>query len=119
MSRKLIVAVDFMPLVVAALVILLLIVVGCDGPKSPCPGPCKVRVLAFTAKWCEPCKRAVPALLQIRAGGADVRLIDIDDRPQLAKQYDVTSVPTYIVYACGGSIRTQDITMVQRLTKRR
>jgi thioredoxin-like negative regulator of GroEL len=86
-------------------------------PAKPCP--CKVRVLAFTASWCEPCRRNVPALAQIRASGVNVQIIDIDERPQLAKRYNVATVPMYIVYVCGGAVRTQNIVMVQRLTARR
>jgi thiol-disulfide isomerase/thioredoxin len=125
MSRKPIVAVDLVPWCITAilLVVLMLMVVGCDSPKAPCPGPCpgpcKVRVLAFTAEWCEPCRKAAPALMQVQASGVQVRIVDIDTESRLAKQYGVTSVPTYIVYVFGGAVRTQDITMVQRLTQRR
>ena len=38
----------------------------------------------------------------------DVEIIDIDEQPELAKQYGITSVPTFIVYVCGKkAVRTQ------------
>ena len=48
----------------------------------------------------------------------DVEIIDIDAQPELAKQYGVTSVPTFFVYLCGKTaVRTQDISVVVSLTR--
>ncbi len=39
-------------------------------------------------------------------------------QPELAKQYGVTSVPTFVVYVCGKkTVRTQDISVVVSLTR--
>ena len=113
----------FLPSVVlplAALVALLVLIAGCERPpEQGHQGGCqRPKVLAFTASWCTPCQRAKPALIQIQAAGVDVEIIDIDARPELAKQYDVTSVPTFFVYVCGKkAVRTQDITVVVSLTR--
>ena len=73
----------------------------------------RVRVLAFTAQWCGPCKRAKPFLLSIQAAGVDVRIVDIDKNPSLAKQYGVKSVPTFFVYVGDNRpVRTSDIWVV-------
>ena len=98
-----------------------LCIAGCEGPQrqQPNSGPCsRPKVLAFTASWCGPCQRARPMLVQIEATGVDVEIIDIDDRPDLAKKYGVTSVPTFIVYVCGKTpVRTNDILVVVSLTR--
>ena len=106
--------------VLALLLVLLTLTAGCEVPQQQQDqGGCRrPKVLAFTASWCAPCQRAKPALVQIQAAGVDVEIIDIDARPELAKQYDVTSVPTFFVYVCGKkAVRTQDITVVVSLTR--
>ena len=103
-----------------ALIVLMTLIAGCKTPpeqrhQDGCQRP---RVLAFTASWCTPCQRAKPALIQIRAAGAEVEIIDIDEHAELAKQYGVTSVPTFFVYVCGKTaVRTQDISVVVSLTR--
>ena len=104
----------------SALISLLVLIAGCATlPKQEQRQGCqRPKVLAFTASWCTPCQRAKPALIQIQAAGVDVEIIDIDAQPALAKQYGVTSVPTFFVYVCGKkAVRTQDISVVVSLTR--
>lgn len=108
--------------VLAALVVLLALSVGCEAPhngQQERQGGCRrPKVLAFTASWCAPCQRAKPALIQIQAAGVDVEIIDIDSHPDLARKYAITSVPTFIVYVCGKApVRTNDILVVVALTR--
>ncbi len=99
---------------------LLVLVTGCEPPRQPSrpDGLCeRPRVLAFTASWCGPCQRAKPALVQVQARGVDVQIIDIDEQPDLARQYNIDSVPTFIVYVCGTPpVRTNDVSVVVSLT---
>jgi thiol-disulfide isomerase/thioredoxin len=105
----------------AALVALL--VAGCETPQQgqqgQCPNGCqRPKVLAFTASWCAPCQRAKPALVQVRAAGVDVQIIDIDEHPELARKYGIANVPTFIVYVCGKEpVRTNDVSVVISLTR--
>jgi len=99
---------------------LLALVAGCEAPQQQQnQGGCRrPKVLAFTASWCAPCQRAKPALIQVQAAGVEVEIIDIDDHPDLAKKYGVTSVPTFIVYVSGKApVRTNDILVVVSLTR--
>jgi len=101
--------------VVATIVFLL--TCGCDKQqpkKRCCPGPCPttVQVVVFTASWCGPCQRAKPMLLQLQVAGVDVRIIDIDEQPELARKNGVTSVPTYFVRTRYKSVRTNSIAEV-------
>jgi thiol-disulfide isomerase/thioredoxin len=104
--------------VLAALLVLLALIAGCEVPQQQQGGCQRPKVLAFTASWCAPCQRAKPALVQIRAAGVDVEITDIDEHPDLARKYGVTSVPTFIVYVCGKTpVRTNDILVVVSLTR--
>lgn len=55
----------------------------------------KPEVLIFTATWCRPCKQQVPALkADYESRGYTVTLIDVDQHPDLAKEYGVTELPS-------------------------
>ena len=55
----------------------------------------------FFAEWCGPCKMMKPVLEDLRAKmGDDIRIIkvDIDKSPVASSQYNVTSVPTLMLF---------------------
>ncbi len=103
-----------------AMLSLLVLIAGCATlPKKEQHQGCQCpKVLAFTASWCVPCQRAKPTLVQIKAAGVDVQIIDIDEQPDLARQHGVISVPTFFVYVCGKeAVRTKEISVVVSLTR--
>lgn len=56
-----------------------------------------MKVLKFEASWCGPCKM----LSKVFDGAAgkyttEVQVVDIDENPDLAKQYGVRGVPTMV-----------------------
>lgn len=58
----------------------------------------------FFATWCGPCKMMAPVVDEVSnemAGSADVYKIDIDQNPDIAQQYGVMSIPTFIVFKGG------------------
>ena len=58
----------------------------------------------FFATWCGPCKMMAPVIDEVateKADVADVYKIDIDDNPEIAQQYGVMSIPTFIVFKDG------------------
>jgi thioredoxin 1 len=58
----------------------------------------------FSAEWCGPCKMMPPVLQEVkRSLGDDVTIlkIDVDRNPALARQFNVQSVPTLIVFQQG------------------
>ena len=58
----------------------------------------------FYATWCGPCKMMAPVIDEVateKAGEVDVYKIDIDENPQVAQQYGVMSIPTFIVFKNG------------------
>ena len=87
----------------------LALVAGCQQPSCPTPSS-KIRVLAFTASWCGPCRQAKPLLVEIEALGVEVRVVDIDVEPALARQCGVTRVPTFLLLVDGQeAARTYDV----------
>jgi thiol-disulfide isomerase/thioredoxin len=97
-------------------IVALTLLTGCEAPQQR--GCVRPRVIAFTATSCGPCNTAKPYLIQVEAAGVEVQIVDIDQNPDIARQYGVTSVPTFFVYVCGRkTVRTQDVAVVVALTR--
>ena len=63
----------------------------------------------FWAEWCGPCKMLAPVLDELatdQAGQAVVAKVNIDDAPELAARFGITSIPTLIVFKNGQPVRT-------------
>lgn len=76
---------------------LVALVAGCQPSAEPKPLP-KIKIVAFTATWCGPCQRAKPLLIEIKALGVEVQVVDVDAQPALAQRYGVTRVPTFLLF---------------------
>lgn len=58
-----------------------------------------MKVIKFEASWCEPCKSLSRLLESVEGKHTGViEIIDIDEQPDLARQYGVRSVPTIIKF---------------------
>ena len=60
----------------------------------------QIKLIDFTAKWCGPCRTMKPVLdllAQEYAGRLEIVAIDVDDEPHLAQQYNVRSMPTFVL----------------------
>lgn len=73
----------------------------------------------FHATWCGPCKTLAPILEQVKQTlGNKIKIIkiDVDKNPTLARQLNISGVPTLILYRAGklisrksGVLPAQDI----------
>ena len=58
----------------------------------------------FFATWCGPCRMIAPAIEEIaqeKAGEVEVYKIDIDQSPDVARQFGIRGVPTLMVFEDG------------------
>lgn len=58
----------------------------------------------FWAEWCGPCRMVSPVLDQIQAENADkitVVKLNVDENPDLAMKYQITSIPAMKVFKNG------------------
>jgi thioredoxin 1 len=58
----------------------------------------------FFATWCGPCKRMAPIVedtAQKYSGRLAVYKLDIDQSPDIAKQYSISAVPTLLIFKDG------------------
>ncbi|MEZ5203082.1 MAG: thioredoxin [Acidimicrobiales bacterium] len=58
----------------------------------------------FWAEWCGPCKRIAPILDEVAVENADrlaIAKVNVDDNPDIARQFDIMSIPTLIVFQGG------------------
>jgi thioredoxin 1 len=58
----------------------------------------------FWAEWCGPCKMITPVLEDIateHVGRIQIVKLNVDDNPNVARRYDVMSIPTLLVFVEG------------------
>lgn len=67
----------------------------------------KTLVVDFSAEWCGPCRMLAPVMESVSEqleGKAEFVKIDVDDAPELAREYSIMSVPCVMVFKDGALV---------------
>jgi thioredoxin 1 len=66
----------------------------------------KTEVIDFWATWCGPCKLMNPIIDEVEKENPDLTItrIDIDSNKDMVEQYNIQSVPTYVILKDGKEV---------------
>ena len=78
----------------------------------------------FWATWCGPCRMLAPTIAKIaeeQEGKVKVGKVDVDEQPELAVRFGISSIPTLIVFKGGQAVKTsvgvQPKAMIEEMLK--
>ena len=68
----------------------------------------KTVLIDFWASWCGPCRMLSPIVDSVAEERTDIKVckVNIDEEPDLAKEYKVMSIPTLVVFKGGKQVNT-------------
>jgi len=75
-----------------------------EALRSPIP-----TIVDFWAEWCIPCKRVAPILEEIATeyqGKIKIVKLDVDVNPRTPGTYNITGIPTLLVFKGGKLVET-------------
>lgn len=68
----------------------------------------EVVLVDFFAEWCGPCQMLAPVLEELdKEGQVKIVKIDVDEVPELARQFRVMSIPTVMLFKNGQFVKKQ------------
>lgn len=61
----------------------------------------------FWATWCGPCQMVGPIVEEIAEEVTDAKIckVNVDEQPELARQYRVMSIPTFLIFKDGEVVK--------------
>ncbi len=63
----------------------------------------------FWATWCAPCRMLAPIISKIaeeRAGEVKVGKVNVDEEPELAAKFSISSIPTVLIFKGGHPVNS-------------
>ncbi|MEX0700927.1 MAG: thioredoxin domain-containing protein [Planctomycetales bacterium] len=92
-----------------------------DSQPASAPPPRGVLV-DFTATWCGPCQEMSPIVKRLWREGHPVRKVDIDASPELARKFNITGIPAFVLLVDGKEVarvvgRTSETNLRQMLAQ--
>lgn len=68
-----------------------------------------VVVVDFYADWCGPCKMLAPILEEVQEELSEVKIVkvNVDENPDIANKYGITSIPTVKIFKAGADVNTK------------
>jgi thiol-disulfide isomerase/thioredoxin len=63
-----------------------------------------VVLLEFTADWCAPCRSMEPTVQRLREAGYPIRQVDVEQHPDLVKQFAVQPIPCFVLVRDGREV---------------
>ena len=65
-----------------------------------------ISLVKFSATWCAPCKVIAKTIEKLKPEFSEIKFfeVDVDDYPELAKNYKIRSVPTIILFWNGEEV---------------
>lgn len=59
-----------------------------------------MRLMHFTANWCQPCNMMKPMIESIVSDRDDIEyiVVDVDENVETAQDYEIKSIPTFILF---------------------
>ena len=72
-------------------------------------------LLDFWASWCGPCKMLSPVVDQIAEEVSDIKVgkVNVDEEMELARQYNIMSIPTLLVFK-DGQLANQSVGVIPK-----
>ena len=71
-------------------------------PKEPV-------LVDFWASWCGPCQMVGPVVEEVAGEVTDAKIckVNVDEQPELARQFRVMSIPTLMVFKNGQTVKRE------------
>lgn len=78
--------------------------------KTEVLGSDKTVLVDFFATWCGPCRMLSPLVEEVANERTDIKVckIDVDENPEIAAQFGISSIPTLLVFK-GGKLVNQGL----------
>jgi thioredoxin 1 len=80
-----------------------------------------IEIKYFSAVWCGPCKTFSPVVSEVKSEYSsivNISKLDVDDNSDIAKEYNVQSIPTLIYFRDGKEVsRTSGALSKQELIR--